>query len=168
MSHYRLGTVQVLDSDPADVPHSHSHEMEAIKQLACAVIHRAIDDAQGIGVKVNDKDQVEAKQFLLNTDGMLSPWAELAGVDAEAIVEYALRRGYEVRTPTALPPVSKVAGAVAEALPIRRAPKPPAQERPTPMNGALLCPGCQRPKVCISGLYLCINMRCNYVEMRVQ
>lgn len=163
MAHYRLGAVQVLDHAPEESI-STSYEMEAIKQLACAVIHRAIDDAEGIGVKVNDQDQVDAKEFLLNKDEALTPWAELAGVDMPAIVEYALRRGYDVITTPA--PVREVAGAVAEALPIRRAPKVPEQQ--APMNDALLCPGCQRAKVCISGLYLCVNMRCTYVEMRVQ
>lgn len=163
MAHYRLGVVQVLDNDSADDgPCSHSHEMENIKQLACAVIHRAVDDAEGVGVKVNDKDQVEAKEFLLNKDGALAPWAELAGVRLDAIVEYALRRGYEVRTPTQQTPVIKVAEAVAEALPISNA------RGLSETSSDILCPGCQRPKVCISGLFLCINMRCNYVEMRVQ
>lgn len=127
----------VLGSGGERVASASVHEMHALKQLACAIIHRAIDDAESTGSKVTPDDVVSAKEFLCNVDGTLLPWAVLAGIRLDAVVEYALRRGYDAhQTLTETPeqryersvvnmtelagnsPVSKVADAVAEALPI--------------------------------------------------
>lgn len=75
-----------------------AHEMESLKQLACVVLGRAVEDAEGVGWNAR-ACQAEAKQFLLNMDGMLEPWCVLARIRTQAVVEYALRRGYDQRVP---------------------------------------------------------------------
>jgi hypothetical protein len=84
--------IEHIDGPPA--VEAHVHAMEAIKQLACAVIDRAVDDAQGIGwdAKAN---MAEARGFLLNRDGALAPWAMLAGLNVDAVCDYARKKGYD-------------------------------------------------------------------------
>lgn len=90
-----------------------AQEMNTLKQLGVAVIQRAIDDAQGIGVKTSSTDQVDAQLFLCNDEDRMSAWASLAGLRLDAVVEYALRRGYD------RPPSNIVRGAVsAPSIPI--------------------------------------------------
>lgn len=70
------------------------HDMASIRQLACAVIQRAVDDAQGVGWH-HRANAHEAKQFLLGIDQALDPWCQLAGLNPAAVREYAMKQGYE-------------------------------------------------------------------------
>ena len=72
-----------------------SYDMEAIKQLSCAVIHEAVENAAGRGCKLTVAIQREAREFLLNTDGAIIPWATLGGISVDAIKDFALKRGYD-------------------------------------------------------------------------
>lgn len=146
------------------------HEMQALKYLACAVIQRAVDDADGKCARWDD--QQDAKQFLCNVDGWLTPWCVLAGVRLDAVVEYALRRGYNhgeshPTQATGAPEVQDAPQARRRTHPIKQGGAPRSSGDSQALGPEVVnpCAGCGRPMINLRGQLLCMNVQCDVVGL---